>query len=241
MGHPTGEFNNFNPALYFTRGIIQCFAVFVCNCFCQKITILVHQFQKCKHHTRTFDGRDFRPFNLESNFISLPISLALISLLLVPVLRTWRLGAAFVLPNLLPMGVGFGLWALWSGEVNFTMAIVLYMTVGIIVDDTIHFIAKYLRARREQDLAPEDAIRYSFHNVGGALVVNTLILTAGFLILAQSAFLPNSGMAQLTAATIVAALIIDLTLLPAMLLRLDRAPTPKSATEEISHAPLPAK
>jgi predicted RND superfamily exporter protein len=179
--------------------------------------------------------------NLESNFISLPISLALISLLLVPVLRTWRLGAAFVLPNLLPMGVGFGLWALWSGEVNFTMAIVLNMTVGIIVDDTIHFIAKYLRARREQDLAPEDAIRYSFHNVGGALVVNTLILTAGFLILAQSAFLPNSGMAQLTAATIVAALIIDLTLLPAMLLRLDRAPTPKSATEEISHAPLPAK
>lgn len=179
--------------------------------------------------------------NLESNFVSLPISLVIISLLLVPVLRTWRLGAAFVLPNLLPMGVGFGLWALWSGEVNFTMAIVLNMTVGIIVDDTIHFMTKYLRARREQGLAPEDAIRYSFHNVGGALVVNTLILTAGFLILAQSAFLPNSGMAQLTAATIVAALIIDLTLLPAMLLKLDRAATPTSAPEELSHVPVIAK
>jgi hypothetical protein len=179
--------------------------------------------------------------NLESNFVSLPISLALISLLLVPVLRTWRLGLAFLLPNLLPMGVGFGLWALWSGEVNFTMAIVLNMTVGIIVDDTIHFVTKYLRARREQDLAPADAVRYSFHNVGGALVVNTLILTAGFLILAQSAFLPNSGMAQLTAATIVAALIIDLTLLPAMLLKLDRAQRPKSALEEPSHVPVAAK
>jgi predicted RND superfamily exporter protein len=179
--------------------------------------------------------------NLESNFVSLPISLVIISLLLVPVLRTWRLGAAFVLPNLLPMGVGFGLWALWSGEVNFTMAIVLNMTVGIIVDDTIHFMTKYLRARREQGLAPEAAIRYSFHNVGGALVVNTLILTAGFLILAQSAFLPNSGMAQLTAATIVAALIIDLTLLPALLLKLDRAPTPNSAPEELPHVPVTAK
>jgi predicted RND superfamily exporter protein len=179
--------------------------------------------------------------NLESNFVSLPISLVIISLLLVPVLRTWRLGAAFVLPNLLPMGVGFGLWALWSGEVNFTMAIVLNMTVGIIVDDTIHFMTKYLRARREQGLAPEDAIRYSFHNVGGALVVNTLILTAGFLILAQSAFLPNSGMAQLTAATIVAALIIDLTLLPVLLLKLDRAPTPKSAPEDLPHVPVTAK
>lgn len=179
--------------------------------------------------------------NLESNFVSLPISLAIISLLLVPVLRTWRLGIAFVLPNLLPLGVGFGLWALWSGEVNFTMAIVLNMTVGIIVDDTIHFMTKYLRARREQGLAPEDAIRYSFHNVGGALVVTTLILTAGFLILAQSAFLPNSGMAQLTAATIVAALVFDLTLLPALLLKLDRARTPKSAAEEPSHVPVPAK
>jgi uncharacterized protein len=176
--------------------------------------------------------------NLESNFISLPISLAIISLLLVPVLRSWRLGMAFVLPNLLPLGAGFGLWWLWSGEVNFTMAIVLNMTVGIIVDDTIHFMTKYLRARREQQLSPEAAIRYSFHNVGGALVVTTLILTAGFAILAQSSFLPNSGMAQLTAATIVAALIFDLTLLPTLLLKLDRTPTPTPAAEDSPHVPV---
>jgi uncharacterized protein len=179
--------------------------------------------------------------NLESNFVSLPISLVIISLLLVPVLRTWRLALAFVLPNLLPLGMGFGLWALWSGEVNFTMAIVLNMTVGIIVDDTIHFMTKYLRARREQGLGPEAAIRYSFHNVGGALVVTTLILVAGFAILAQSSFLPNSGMAQLTAMTIVAALLIDLTLLPALLLKLDRAPESTGTTEELSNGSVPAK
>jgi predicted RND superfamily exporter protein len=179
--------------------------------------------------------------NLRSNFTSLPISLAIISLLLVPVLRSWRLGLAFLLPNLLPLGAGFGLWWLWSGEVNFTMAIVLNMSVGIIVDDTIHFVTKYLRARREQGLAPEAAIRYSFHNVGGALVVTTLVLTAGFAILAQSSFLPNSGMAQLTAATIVAALVLDLLLLPTLLLKLDRAPRTDAQTEEIAHEPVPAK
>jgi uncharacterized protein len=177
--------------------------------------------------------------NLRSNFISLPISLAIISLLLVPVLRTWRLGLAFLLPNLLPLGMGFGLWWLWSGEVNFTMAIVLNMTVGIIVDDTIHFMTKYLRARREQGLAPEAAIRYSFHNVGGALVVTTLILTAGFAILSQSSFLPNSGMGQLTAATIICALFVDLLLLPTLLLKLDRAPD-SAPSEEIADA-VPAK
>ncbi len=172
--------------------------------------------------------------NLESNFLSLPIALVIISLLLVPVLRTWRLGFVFLIPNLLPLGVGFGIWALYSGEVNFTMAMVLNMTVGIVVDDTIHFMTKYLRARREQNLAPEAAIRYTFHHVGGALVITTLILTAGFMILAQSAFLPNSGMAKLTAITICAALVMDLLLLPALLLKVDRARATADVAKEIA-------
>ncbi len=172
--------------------------------------------------------------NLESNFTSLPIALFIISILLLPILRTWRLGAAFVLPNLLPLGVGFGIWALVSGEVNFTMAIVLNMTVGIIVDNTIHFMTKYLRARREQALAPEAAVRYAFHNVGAPLVITTFILVAGFSILAQSAFLPNSGMAILTVITVTVALFIDLLLLPAMLLKLDRDGETESEQSSVS-------
>jgi uncharacterized protein len=183
--------------------------------------------------------------NLESNFTSLPVSLAIISLLLLPVLRSWRLMPAFVLPNLLPLGVGFGIWALISGEVNFTMAIVLNMTVGIIVDDTIHFMTKYLRARREEGMAPEAAVRYAFHNVGVALLVTTLILVAGFSILAQSAFLPNSGMSILTAITVSVALLIDLLLLPAMLLKIDRerAPAAESlpVSQEMTHEVLATK
>jgi predicted RND superfamily exporter protein len=177
--------------------------------------------------------------NLESNFMSLPIALLIISLLLLPILRTWRLGAAFVLPNLLPLGVGFGIWALINGEVNFTMAIVLNMTVGIIVDNTIHFMTKYLRARREQELDPEAAVRYAFHHVGAPLVITTFILLAGFTILAQSAFLPNSGMSLLTVITVSVALVIDLLLLPAMLLRVDRDKQADSASDttsqEINH------
>jgi uncharacterized protein len=152
---------------------------------------------------------------------------------------------AFVLPNLLPLGVGFGIWALISGEVNFTMAIVLNMTVGIIVDDTIHFMTKYLRARREEGMAPEAAVRYAFHNVGVALLVTTLILVAGFSILAQSAFLPNSGMSILTAITVSVALLIDLLLLPAMLLKIDRerAPAAESlpVSQEMTHEVLATK
>lgn len=176
--------------------------------------------------------------NLQSNFISLPLSLVAISLLMIPLLRTARLGLAFLVPNLVPLAIGFGIWALISGEVNFTMAIVLNMTVGIIVDDSIHFMTKYLRARREQGLQPEAAVRFAFHTVGGALVVTTVVLTAGFMILAQSAFLPNSGMAQLSAITIVSALFIDLLLLPTLLLKLDRENAPTVRPLETPHEAL---
>ncbi len=174
--------------------------------------------------------------NIQSNFMTLPLSLAAISLLLLPALRSWRIGAASLLPNLLPLGAAFGIWALVSGEINFTMAIVLNMTVGIIVDNTIHFLSKYLRARRELGYSPEAAIRHSFRTVGGALLVTTLILVAGFMMLAQSAFLPNSGMAQLTAIGIVAALMIDLLLLPTLLLKIDRTPEPAPQPENSDEA-----
>jgi len=95
------------------------------------------------------------------------------------------------------------------------------MTLGIVVDDTIHFLSKYLRARREQNLSAEDAIRYAFNTVGVALLVTTIVLVGGFLVISQSNFLVNSEMGLLTAITIAVALIIDFLFLPPLLLFLD--------------------
>ena len=144
--------------------------------------------------------------NIESNFLSLPLCMAGISLLLLPGLRSWRMGLLTLVPNLLPLGMAFGVWALVSGEIIFTMAVVINMVVGIIVDDTIHFMNKYLRGRRELGLSPEDGIRYAFREAGSAMIVTTLILASGFAILSLSSFLPNSTMSQLTTIAIVLAL-----------------------------------
>jgi hypothetical protein len=160
--------------------------------------------------------------NLESNFLSLPLCMAGISLLLLPGLRSWRMGLLTLVPNLLPLGMAFGVWALVSGEVIFTMAVVINMVVGIIVDDTIHFLNKYLRGRREHRLGQEDAIRYAFHEAGSAMIVTTLILASGFAILATSAFLPNATMSLLTTIAILLALPVDLLLLPLLVLLIDR-------------------
>ncbi len=95
------------------------------------------------------------------------------------------------------------------------------MSLGIVVDDTIHYLSKYLRARREQNLSAPDAVRYAFHTVGTALWVNTLILVAGFSVLAFSAFELNAGMGLLTAITIALALLADFLFLPPLLMKLE--------------------
>ena len=182
--------------------------------------------------------------NITAMMWSIPIALAAISVLLIFALRSLRFGLLSLIPNLLPLGMAFGIWGIYNGTINFTMSICLGMVMGIIVDDTIHFFAKYLRARRELGMSPEDAIPYAFRTVGTALVVTSIILICGFLILATSAFTPNNGMSQLTAIAIATALIADFALLPPLILLIERrrqgktdTDTPANPDMETTHAP----
>lgn len=146
------------------------------------------------------------------------IAIGLITLVLTFALRSIKHGLLSLIPNLTPAIVGFGLWALLGGTINVGISIVFGMTLGIIVDDTIHFLTKYLRARREHGYSAADAVRYAFDTVGRALVVTTIVLMSGFVILSQSSFGMNEGMAKVTTIIIISALIIDFLMLPAILL-----------------------
>ncbi len=146
------------------------------------------------------------------------IAIALITIVLVLALRSAKFGFLSLLPNLTPAIAGFGFWALLGGQINVGISIVFGMTLGIIVDDTIHFLTKYIRAIRDHGYSPQEAVRYAFNTVGRALVVTTIVLVAGFVILSQSSFGMNSGMAKVTSLVIVSALVIDFLMLPALLL-----------------------
>jgi predicted RND superfamily exporter protein len=158
--------------------------------------------------------------NITSMLTGTSVALVLISATLILFLGSFKYGFISLLPNLTPALAAFGIWALTVGEVGIGLSIVTGMTLGIVVDDTVHFLSKYLRARREKGLSAEDAVRYAFSNVGLALVVTTVVLVAGFMIMAQSHFYLNSSMGLLTSAVILLALIIDLTFLPALLIKL---------------------
>ncbi len=159
--------------------------------------------------------------NIISMISGTTIALILISLILIIALRSWRYGLLSLIPNLVPAGMAFGVWALVDGEIGLALSVVTAMTLGIVVDDTIHFLSKYLRARREQGLSAEDSVRYAFTTVGVALWVTSMALIAGFLVLATSSFKLNSGMGLLTAIVIAIALIVDFLLLPPLLIKLD--------------------
>ncbi|MEW8658558.1 MAG: MMPL family transporter [Candidatus Thiodiazotropha endolucinida] len=156
--------------------------------------------------------------NIISMLKGTTLALVMISVILIFALRSLRVGGLSLIPNLVPMGMAFGLWGIFVGEVGLALSVVTGMTLGIVVDDTVHFLSKYLRARREKDMDRENAVRYAFSTVGTALWVTTLVLMVGFGILAFSHFQLNAGMGLLTAITLGLALIADFLFLPPLLI-----------------------
>jgi len=159
--------------------------------------------------------------NIRSMLFGTTVALILISIILIFALRSFKIGLLSLIPNLIPAALAFGVWGIAVGQIGLALSVVTGMTLGIVVDDTVHFMSKYLRARREKDLNSQDAVRYAFNTVGLALVVTSIVLIAGFFVLTFSAFQLNSNMAIMTAVTIIFAIVADFLLLPPLLMALD--------------------
>ena len=159
--------------------------------------------------------------NIDSMLRGTIIAMALISLILIGVFKNLRLGLVSLVPNFLPAIMSFGLWGYLVGRVGLAGSVVTAMAFGIIVDDTIHFLARYRQARRGGLAAPE-AVRSAFRTVGRALWTTTAILSLGFLVFAFSGFELSWALGLLITITIAFALLADFLLLPPLLMAIDR-------------------
>ena len=148
-----------------------------------------------------------------------------VSAILLFALRSVRIGLISLAPNFLPGLIGFGIWGLLVGEVGLALSVVMAMTIGIVVDDSVHFLSKYRRARLEQGCDPAQAVRHSLTTAGRAIFTTTLVLVAGFLVFTLSPFLPTAGVGMLASLIIALALTADFLFLPPILMALDRAPS----------------
>lgn len=156
--------------------------------------------------------------NIESMISGNILAVLLISLIIMLVLRSFSLGFISLFANTLPVLVMFGIWALLVGKVGMVASTVAASTLGIVVDDTVHFLTKYQRAIKELGYSKLEAVRYTFETVGVAIISTTVVLVVGFGVLVFSEFQLNLQTGLMSALTIIIALLFDLLLLPAILL-----------------------
>ncbi|MEL6238895.1 MAG: MMPL family transporter, partial [Pseudomonadota bacterium] len=156
--------------------------------------------------------------NIEAMFEGAAYLILAIFIILAVAFRSLAVGAISLLPNALPILTTFGIWALLVGTVGFSVAAVGAVAVGLVVDFTVHFLSKYLRARREDGQTIGDSVRYAFRTAGAAIFVTTIILAAGFAVLVTSSFKLNADLGLLTALAVVFAMLINFLLLPSLFL-----------------------
>jgi predicted RND superfamily exporter protein len=160
--------------------------------------------------------------NLYQIVVDLAASLGVASLIIFVVLafvyRSLRIGLISIVPNCFPLAVA-GTWLAISGQ-SLEVVTVCAFTVclGIAVDDTIHFLTRFLEEQKRTD-DDDEAIRKAFTGVGTALIMTTIVLVAGFCTVLLSDSRDHFIFASMGAITLTAALFADLVFLPALLAR----------------------
>jgi len=144
-------------------------------------------------------------------------SYLLISFLLIFALNSLKLGALSILTNLLPAGIAFALWGIVDGRIGIGVATVATVTLGLVVDDTIHFLHRY-KMCREAGSTVKHAIYETHASTGMAIITTSLVFAAGFATIGFSHYRANADMGILTSITILVAMIVDLVVIPALLL-----------------------
>ncbi len=147
---------------------------------------------------------------------SLLASFVVIALMMMVALRSGRLGAGSMLPNLFPILAYIGWLGLTWDAVDSDFLIVAVLALGIGVDDTIHFLVRY-RIERDKGQPRDEAIRRTFAFAGRAIVMTTVILVLGFAPFATTGYLTTQLMGWFVPLALVVAVLADLLLVPSML------------------------
>lgn len=149
------------------------------------------------------------------------ISLILITLTLVVGFRSLYFGLLSVIPNLLPATMVFGAWGLFVGQLDPFVMMLFSISIGLVVDDTVHLLTHYLDGR-QRGLNINDSFNFSLETAGPALIVTTAVLALGTTILMGASTLYFQQSAKLLVPIVVLALVLDLLYLPTILQRFDR-------------------
>ena len=140
------------------------------------------------------------------------------TLLMFAIFKEWRISLVVSLGNIMPALVTFGLWGLFVGEIGLASAAVAAVTLGIVIDDTIHIAYRYSQGLK-QGLNTNAAMDMAIRGVGAALATSTIILAGGFGFLSLSGFEVNASLGIMVAITVIIAGLFDLLILPVLIVK----------------------
>ena len=168
-------------------------------------------------------------------FVSLIAASGVIFALIAVLFRSVRTGLISAVPNLFPLVITVAWMKLRGFELTAGNVIVFAISLGIAVDDTIHFLARY-RQEIKQNASSSDAVRATLFSCGKAIVLTSVLIVCGLSVLIFSDFVPTRRFAELTAITMLAALPGDLVLLPSLLVLFGKRPStelPSETTDDL--------
>jgi len=151
---------------------------------------------------------------------SITLAIVLISILMLLIFKNIKMLPLFIVPNILPIALVVGVMGWLDIDIDLGVAIAGAIIIGVAVDDTIHFMVKYIEARKRGENL-EEALKYVMSYAGSAIIFTTMILSAAFLVFIFSDFNPNYHFGIVTACALVIAVVVDLIALPALLSLID--------------------
>lgn len=146
-------------------------------------------------------------------------AIILVALLLGFYFRSWKLLIISFIPNIIPLLMIAGVIG-WIGiSLKMTTSIIFTVAFGIAVDDTIHIMSYYLKNTSKD---PLECMTQTFKHAGSAMLITTMIMTAGFSLFLFSSFGATYYMGLFISLSLTIALLVDLTILPLLLMRYKR-------------------
>jgi uncharacterized protein len=165
-------------------------------------------------------GNDYLIENLTTSMIW---ALIIISLLMALLFFSWKMVLISLVPNLIPLLMVIGIMGYAGIPLKTSTILIFSIAYGIVVDLTIHFLAKYRHELKKHNWAIGESVSYSMHESGVSMIYTTVILFFGFIIFAASSFGGTVALGVLTSLALVIGLFTNLFLLPSMLLSLEKA------------------
>lgn len=155
--------------------------------------------------------------NLQNSQIrSFLVAFIIILFMMYFVCRSVPLTLISMIPNVFPIMMTLGFMGWFDIPLDVATIMIASVVIGIAVDDTIHFITWYRRSVHS-GIKNTDAIKRAYLDVGKPIIITSLVLSCGFLVLILGTVRPTQTFGALTAFSMIAALVGDLLVLPALI------------------------